>query len=100
MSLETASGTIREKLGYAAGLDASVKFDFGDEGVIHVDARQNPPVLTHEDAEADVVLSCSLETFENILSGAQDPNIAFMFGKLKIQGNMKLAMKLNAILEV
>ena len=39
------------------------------------------------------------ETFEGILNGTQDPNIAFMMGKLKVKGNMGLAMKLNSILE-
>jgi putative sterol carrier protein len=40
-----------------------------------------------------------LQTFENILAGSQDPNLAFMMGKLKIKGSMGLAMKLNGILE-
>ena len=31
--------------------------------------------------------------------GTQDPNIAFMMGKLKVKGSMGLAMKLNGILE-
>lgn len=99
MDLETATSRIKEKLGHAAAVNARVKFDFGDEGCIFIDATQNPPLVSHEDAEADTTLSCSLDTFEGLLEGTQDPNLAFMMGKLKIKGSMGIAMKLNAILE-
>ena len=56
-------------------------------------------MLTNEDDESDTTLVCSMETFQKILDGTQDPNIAFMMGKLKVKGNMGLAMKLNGILE-
>ena len=83
----------------AAGLDAKVKLDFGDEGIVFVDATQTPPEVSDEDADADLTLVTSVDTFKEILEGTQDPNIAFMMGKLKVQGSMGLAMKLNGILE-
>jgi putative sterol carrier protein len=99
MDLETATLKIKEKLSLGANVNARVKFDFGDDGCIFIDATQVPPLLSHEDAEADTVLACSLDTFEGLLNGTQDPNLAFMMGKLKIRGSMGIAMKLNAILE-
>jgi putative sterol carrier protein len=99
MSLETLTERIRQKLSFAALIDARVKFDFGDDGIVFVDATQNPPVLSHEDADADTTLICSAETFAGFLDGTQDPNIAFMTGKLKVRGSMGIAMKLNQILE-
>lgn len=100
MSLESLTEQIRRKMSMAAGLSAKVTFDFGDEGVIFVDTNQNPPVINNEaGGECDLTLSCSTKTFEGILNGTQDPNIAFMMGKLKVKGAMGLAMKLNAILE-
>lgn len=83
----------------ARGLSAKVKFDFGDDGIVCVDTTQSPPDITHEDRESDCTLICSIETFEGILNGSKDPNIAFMMGQLKVKGSMGLAMKLNAILE-
>jgi putative sterol carrier protein len=99
MALDAVLEKIKQKLSQASGLKARVKFNFGDDGVIFVDTTVSPPVLSHEDQEADTTLSCSLQTFEKILEGAQDPNLAFMMGKLKIAGSMGLAMKLNSILE-
>lgn len=100
MPLETITEEIRKRMTQAAGLQARVRFDFGDDGCVFVDTTQDPPVISHDAAaEADTTLACSLETFQGFLSGAQDPNIAFMMGKLKVQGSMGLAMKLNSILE-
>ena len=98
-SLVIVTDKITQKLNRAASLNARVKFDFGDEGRIFIDATQNPPQISHEDSEADTVLRCTLDTFVAIVSGKQDPNIAFMMGKLKVQGSMGVAMKLNALLE-
>lgn len=99
MSLETVTEAMKAKMALAAGLDAKVKFDFGDDGVIFVDATQNPAELSHDDADADCTLKCSLETFKGFMAGTQDPTMAFMMGKLKVDGSMGLAMKLNAIIE-
>ena len=99
MSLETVTEEIRRKLKTAPQIKARVKFDFGDDGIVFVDSTQDPPVISHDDAEADTTLACSLTTFQALLDGAQDPNIAFMMGKLKVRGSMGLALKLNAMLE-
>ena len=99
MSIEEIQGKIKEKMALAEDLNAKVKLDFGDDGIVFVDATQNPPSISDEDADADLTLTTSSETFKEILEGTQDPNIAFMMGKLKVQGSMGLAMKLNGILE-
>ena len=99
MSLESVTEKITRKLSLAAALNARVKFDFGDQGRIFVDATQNPPLISHDDADADTTLLCALETLEGFLDGTGDPNVAFLMGKLKIHGSMGLALKLNAFLE-
>lgn len=99
MTLDTVTQQIQQKMQMAAGLNAVVKLDFGDQGLIIADTTQSPATISHEDQEADLTLVCSLETFEAILNGTQDPNIAFMMGKLKVKGPMGLAMKINSILD-
>ncbi|HBR68693.1 MAG TPA: SCP-2 sterol transfer family protein [Rhodospirillaceae bacterium] len=99
MSIESIAEQIRKRLSSGPKFGAKVKFDFGDDGLIFVDATADELVMNNEDVEADTTLICSIETFQKILDGTQDPNIAFMMGKLKIQGSMGYALKLNSILE-
>lgn len=99
MSLESVTEAIKSKMAMAAGVDAKVKFDFDEDGVIFIDATQTPPAISHEDEEADCTLKCSLDTFKGLMDGSQDPTMAFMMGKLKVDGSMGLAMKLNSIIE-
>lgn len=99
MSTDQIKSRIEKKLAMAHGLDAVILLDFGDDGQIAIDAKQNPPAVSEKAEDPDLTLSCAREVFENILNGAQDPTMAYMTGKLKIRGSMPLAMKLNAILE-
>lgn len=96
MALEELSDKLVTRLG---SFGHTVKFDFEEDGLLYIDATQSPPVASQSDEDAEVTLTTSLETFEKIVSGAQDPNIAFMMGKLKVKGSMGLALKLNSILE-
>ncbi|MFC3117843.1 SCP2 sterol-binding domain-containing protein [Jhaorihella thermophila] len=50
------------------------------------------------DDEADVTLSADADTFEQILSGELNPTGAFMSGKLTVDGDMGVAMKLASVL--
>lgn len=101
MTTENLKTQIEQKLALAAGLDAKVKFNAKDDGVVIADTTQSPPVITTEDTDDDIDLEliADQKVFQGIMNGTQDPNIAFMMGKLKVKGNMGLAMKLNGILE-
>lgn len=99
MTLDEVTEKIKGRMARAGHIKARVKFDFGDEGLIFIDSTQDPPMVGHEDAEADCTLRCSMDTFNGFLEGTKDPNIAFMTGQLKVRGSMGLALKLNSILE-
>ena len=99
MSLDDVSAKILEKMALAPIFGTTIKFDFGDDGCLMMDGTQSPPVMSQEDGEAETTLSCSVDTMNAILAGTQDPNMAFMMGKLKVAGSMGYAMKLNSILE-
>ncbi|NWU87736.1 HSDL2 protein, partial [Onychorhynchus coronatus] len=47
---------------------------------------------------ADVVMSMSSADFVKMFTGKLKPTMAFMSGKLRIKGNMALAMKLEKLL--
>ena len=99
MSIDTVENKIRLRLSDIAGMRCKVKFDLGEEGVLHVDATQSPPVLTRHNEEADVTIGMTPENMLALLEGALNPTIAYTMGKLKVQGSMGLALKLSSILE-
>jgi putative sterol carrier protein len=55
-------------------------------------------VITNEDGEADTILKISLDDFIAMTQGELDGTTAFMTGKLKIEGDMGIAMKLQSVL--
>ena len=79
--------------------NATVKFDFEGAGCIFLDGKSNPNTVSDEDKDADCTLSMSLETFEQMRSGEVDGTSAFMQGKLKVSGDMSIAMKLQSVMD-
>jgi len=88
-----AVAALNAKMG-GAGFDGLAKFVIEDEGGLIIDSDG----ARAGDDDADVTLTASRETFEGILSGDQNPTAAFMTGKLKVDGDMGLAMKLAGVL--
>jgi len=76
------------------GFDGTAKFEIEGEGAIVID--QNGARASDDPAE--VTLSADAETFQAILAGEQNPTTAFMTGKLSVDGDMGLAMKLAGVL--
>lgn len=72
----------------------TAKFDIEGEGTVVMDANG----ARAADEDTDVTLSADAETFQAILSGETNPTSAFMTGKLKVDGDMGMAMKLAAAL--
>ena len=95
MSLESITNNVKElasKKGGAIGY--KIKFQ-SDEGFIYLDDTVSPAVVSNEDLNADCVIRVSLSNLEKLISGDLNPTGAFMMGKLKIDGNMGVAMKLS-----
>lgn len=72
------------------GFDGTAKFEIEDEGAIIIDSDG----ARAADGDADVTLSASAEVFKAILDGEENPTAAFMAGKLTVDGDMGMAMKL------
>jgi putative sterol carrier protein len=98
MSLDAVTAGLKKKIGEDCGLGAILKFDFGDDGHIVLDATQVPNVISSDDIEAQCTMALSLENFMLMAEGKLDGTMAFMSGKLKIQGDMGIAMKLGPLL--
>ncbi|HXL98960.1 MAG TPA: SCP2 sterol-binding domain-containing protein [Rhizomicrobium sp.] len=86
-------------LGANSGLGGTLKFDFGAPGSVYVDGKSTPNSVSDGDGKtADCTISVSLEDFEKMVKGELDGTSAFMQGKLRVAGDMSLAMKLGPIL--
>ncbi len=80
------------------GLDARIKLLFDNDGVILIDAKSAPHKVTNDDSDADVTLRMSLETFNQLYRREINPVMAAMTGKIKIEGDLTKAMKLESLL--
>ncbi|WP_371061254.1 SCP2 sterol-binding domain-containing protein [Rhodosalinus sp. 5P4] len=90
--INEAVNALNEKL--SGGFDGIAKFVIEGEGAIMLDAGG----VRAADEEADVTLTASADTFQQILHGEMDPTSAFMSGKLSVDGDMGMAMKLGSAL--
>lgn len=77
-----------------SGFDGVAKFVINGEGAIIIDTNG----VRAGDDEADVTLTADADVFQAILAGDMNPTGAFMSGKLSVDGNMGLAMKLGSVL--
>ena len=87
--IETAVAALAGK-----SFDAVAKFVIPGEGAIMLDHAG----VRAGDDEADVTLTAEADVFRAILDGAVNPTMAFMTGKLTVDGSMGTAMKLGALL--
>ncbi|WP_372884190.1 SCP2 sterol-binding domain-containing protein [Shimia sp.] len=88
-----AVAALTEKLG-GDSFDGSAKFVIEDEGAVVIDGDG----VRASDEETDVTMTADRETFEAILGGELNPTAAFMSGRLSVDGDMGMAMKLGAVL--
>lgn len=88
------------RLAANSGLGGVVKFDFGEAGSVLVDGRSMPNAVSDGAGKnADTTISVSLADFEKMASGELDGTSAFMQGKLRVAGDMGLAMKIGPLVQ-
>jgi putative sterol carrier protein len=80
-----------------AGVNKSYVFDIEGAGVWKVDVTDAGVEVNEGGGDADVTIHASEETFRAIAEGKQNPTTAFMTGKLKVDGDMSAAMKLQKL---
>jgi putative sterol carrier protein len=92
---ETLEGKVDP--GKTAGMNNSYVFDVGGAGQWTVRVTDGAVKVTEGAEDADVTISAASEIFEKIARGEQNPATAYMTGKLKVEGDMGAAMKLQKL---
>ena len=59
--------------------------------------KRQENVATNEDGDADATVKVDWDDFQKLLAGNLDPTMAFMQGKLKVMGDMSVAMQLQSL---
>lgn len=93
-SVDDITQRVRNALQDRPGLPKSLKLDFKGEGFIHVDGQ----AVTNDDAPADCTVTVSREDLLAMAKGELDPMSAMLRGRLKIKGDMAVAMQLQSML--
>jgi putative sterol carrier protein len=100
MAIEDIQDALSSRFGAAAPMGKVVRFDFGADGALAVDGTGGANVVAPASGggAADCTLVIAASDMERVLDGSLDPTSAFMSGRLKIQGDMGVAMQLAAAL--
>jgi putative sterol carrier protein len=97
MDMHSITEALRAKVGDSSGLNATLKFDCGPQGVAYVDGRSVPNTVSNDDRDADCTIAISLESLAALMSGELEPTTGFMMGKFKVSGDMSVALKLQRV---
>lgn len=98
MSLSDITEQMKTRIGEGGKFKKSVKFDFGGDGVVRIDDKVSPAIVDNSDAPTDCTVKVSMADFVEIAQGKQNAQMAFMMGKLKVEGDMSVALQLGSIL--
>ena len=93
-TLEEITARLRQAVAQQPLAGKTVTVDLKGEGFLHIDGSS----VTNENAPADCTVIVSKDDLVAMTQGELDPTTAFMTGKLKINGDMAVAMALQPIL--
>jgi len=90
---------IKSKADKAAGLNATYQVDLSGESWTLKIADGAPSITPGAAQNPDTTMIASTEDWMNIATGKLNPVAAFMQQKLKVKGDMGMAMKLQGLLQ-
>ncbi len=97
MNLEAITSELQKQAENVSPIGGKLKFVLDDITVM-IDGSGDSNVVSNDDGDADTTISCSLDTLLKLKNGELNPMMAVMGGKVKIDGDMGLAMKLQSLL--
>ena len=93
-TLRDITEALRGALVGQAGLDKTLKLDLRGEGMVFIDGSE----VSNDDRPADCIVSVSTEDLVALTQGRLDPMNALVRGRMRVTGDMSVAMRLQPIL--
>lgn len=93
-TLEEITARLKKAVVEQPVVGKTVTLDLKGEGYIHIDGGS----VTNDNSPADCTVIVSKDDLVAMTQGDLDPTTAFMTGKLKINGDMSVAMALQPLL--
>ena len=95
--LDSLTQRVRSAVGEESGLDARIKFNFGDDGFLFIDGKSRPNQVSNADAPSDIALTVSMQNFERIIDKQLNPKFALMTGRMRLKGDIRIATRLDKV---
>ncbi len=98
MELAELAGLMTARLSGKVALGGTLKFDLGSGGSLFVDGTGAGNTVTANRSDgANTTISMAAVDFDDLIHGRLNPTLAFMEGKMRIDGDMNLVVKLGQL---
>lgn len=95
--LDQLTDRVRDIVADKQALGFNVMFDLGETGIIHVAGDSMPMQISNDKQTADAVFIVAPEDLGSMMSGELQPMVAYMSGKLRVEGDLSRAMKVASL---
>ena len=93
----TIFNELQDKANEVDAIGGTIKFVI-DDTIVYVDGSGNKNIVSNSNEDADCTISTSASALKDMQSGDLNPMTAVMSGKVKISGDMSLAMKVQSLM--
>ncbi len=95
---EELPAALKKNADDAKQIGAKYQMNITGEGAWHIDVSSTGPSCEPGEKPADCTITIAAEDFQKLVENPQQNGMQLFFaGKLKVQGNQMLAMKLNKL---
>ena len=96
MSLENMLSQFEQRASNAEPIGGKLKFEVDGVGIL-IDGTGTTNIVSASDAEADCTIKVSTPDLHALINGQLNAMSAFMGGKITVDGDMGVAMKLQEL---